>query len=166
MKIFGWALFIFVALALVVLLNKPASSAYATIPLSDFTSRLDSDLVKVVEVRHDELIGEFKSTETIGGDKVQKFRVVLPEGSTASWNFTPWLVEHRQNATVLAQNEPNLLLNILVPLIPWLLIFGFIWFFVFRQLRKSQNTKVGDAIKVFVVNLPGEPPLANEAPKS
>src|SRR5206468_2909364 len=26
---------------------------------------------------------------------------------------------------------------ILVPLIPWLLIFGFIWFFVFRQLRNS-----------------------------
>src|SRR5437667_470076 len=28
-------------------------------------------------------------------------------------------------------------MNILLPLIPWLLIFGFIWFFVFRQLRNS-----------------------------
>ena len=24
-----------------------------------------------------------------------------------------------------------------VPLIPWLLIFGFVWFFIFRQLRNS-----------------------------
>src|SRR5262245_23935336 len=128
MKIFGWVLFLFVALVLVIALNKPAHSNYAIIPLSDFTSRLDADLVKVVEVSRDELKGEFESPELIAGDKVQKFRVVLPEGSTGSWNFMPWLVEHRHNATVLATNEPNLLINIFVPLIPWLLIFGFIWF--------------------------------------
>src|SRR5437667_9776892 len=28
-------------------------------------------------------------------------------------------------------------MNILLPLIPWLLIIGFIWFFIFRQLRNS-----------------------------
>ena len=28
-------------------------------------------------------------------------------------------------------------MNIILPFIPWLLIFGFIWFFVFRQLRNS-----------------------------
>jgi len=27
--------------------------------------------------------------------------------------------------------------NILLPLVPWLLILAFIWFFVFRQLRNS-----------------------------
>ena len=31
----------------------------------------------------------------------------------------------------------NWVYNILLPVIPWLLIFGFIWFFVFRQLRRS-----------------------------
>ena len=36
-----------------------------------------------------------------------------------------------------AENNQNLLSTILIPLIPWLLIFAFIWFFVFRQLRNS-----------------------------
>ena len=34
-----------------------------------------------------------------------------------------------------SKNQSNLLMNILLPLVPWLLIFGFVWFFVFRQLR-------------------------------
>ena len=48
----------------------------------------------------------------------------------------------------------NLLLNILVPLIPWLLIFFFIWFFVFRVLRRAQTTPA-EPMRVIVVNPPG-----------
>ena len=43
----------------------------------------------------------------------------------------------RGDTKVEAKNQSNLLMNILLPLVPWLLIFGFIWFFVFRQLRNS-----------------------------
>jgi cell division protease FtsH len=38
------------------------------------------------------------------------------------------ILDKRGNAQVSFRNNQNLLLNILVPLIPWLLIFGFIWF--------------------------------------
>ncbi len=44
-----------------------------------------------------------------------------------------------KGAVLKADSGQNLLLSILVPLIPWLLIFGFIWFFVFRQLRNSAS---------------------------
>src|SRR5207247_1206744 len=40
---------------------------------------------------------------------------------------------------VKVENNTNLILQVLLPLIPWLLIFGFIWFFVFRQLRNSAS---------------------------
>ena len=157
----GWFLFIALAVGLFMLLQKDHAN-YPVIALSDFTSRLELDKVRTVEVRSDELVGEFTRPEPVGNDLVGKFRVPLPEGTSNS--FLPWLIEHRQNAKVMASNQPNLVLNILVPLIPWILVFGFVWFFVFRQLRKQQNNKVGDAIKVYVVNFPGEPPLAQPAP--
>jgi cell division protease FtsH len=46
-------------------------------------------------------------------------------------------MKQRGATKVEAKNQSNLLMNILLPLVPWLLIFGFIWFFVFRQLRNS-----------------------------
>src|SRR5688500_752925 len=38
----------------------------------------------------------------------------------------------------------SLFARVLVPLVPWLLIFGFIWFFVFRQLRKQYQRVLDD----------------------
>jgi ATP-dependent Zn protease len=154
---FGWVLFIAVAVMLFMLLNKTGSS-YATIPMSDFVARLESGAVRTVTVGNDEVSGEFRNVEIIDGDKVGKFHVALPAGTTSNWVFTKWLVDNRHDARVDTENSPNLLMNILIPLIPWLLIFGFIWFFVFRQLRSQQKTKVGEALKVYVVNQPGEPP--------
>ena len=52
---------------------------------------------------------------------------------------------------------PAPLLNIVLPLIPWLLIFGFIWFFVFRQLRKS-SVIAGAKPESFLFQPGREPP--------
>ena len=44
---------------------------------------------------------------------------------------------------LLAQTRlgPNILTDILMPLLPWLLIFGFIWFFIFRKvMRQTKKT--------------------------
>ncbi len=46
-------------------------------------------------------------------------------------------MKNRGDTKVDAENSSNLVTTILLPLVPWLLIFGFIWFFLFRQLRNS-----------------------------
>ena len=40
-------------------------------------------------------------------------------------------------ATPAVVQRENLLADVLVPLIPWLLVFGFIGYFIVRQLRRS-----------------------------
>jgi cell division protease FtsH len=135
--LFGWVLFIALAVMLFMLLQK-GTTQYAQIPLSEFTSRLESDKVAKLTIDSDKILGEFRGNGEVIGDKtVGKFQTALPAGASATWEATQWILEHRGNAEVNVENSPNLLLNILVPLIPWLLIFGFIWFFVFRQLRNS-----------------------------
>jgi len=138
--LFGWVLFIALAILLFMLLNK-TSQQHSLIPVSDFESRLMDDKVRKLTVQSDDVLGEFRNPESIPGiatGPVTRFRVTYPAGtfSSSSTQFR-WIMDNRRTAEVTAENNNNLVINILVPLIPWLLIFGFIWFFVFRQLRNS-----------------------------
>ena len=72
---------------------------------------------------------------------MKQFKVEIPAGNAQQWQMTQYLLskanEKGRVTTLRAENSQSLVVNILVPLIPWLLIFGFVWFFVFRQLRNS-----------------------------
>jgi cell division protease FtsH len=136
--LFGWVLFIALAVMLFMLLNK-SGAQYVSVSLSEITSRLKTDGVKELTIDGDKWIGEFRKPEAIGdkGENVTKFQTALPSNSSTDWSMTQWVLDNAKGAKVNIENSPNVLINILVPLIPWLLIFGFIWFFVFRQLRNS-----------------------------
>jgi cell division protease FtsH len=168
--LFGWVLFISLAVMLFMLLNKQ-ETRYTPISLGEFTRHLDNDRVRFVDIGNDQLYGEFMSPQAAGDRNVPvlEFRVPIPEGATKDWAFTQWLLNNRRGAGLGVRNDGSKVFkDILVPLIPWVLIFGFIWFFVFRQLRKNAEAKAGappEAVRVYVVNQPGEPPLATAAPQ-
>ena len=69
------------------------------------------------------------------------FRVILPPGVEPELGSSARISFDRLAATSGSKSEPgksnNPLLQMLLPIIPWVLIIGFIWFFVFRQLRNS-----------------------------
>jgi ATP-dependent Zn protease len=155
MKKYLIGLAIFLVIGFLLLSANPRPAGQFEIPLSVFQAELAADNVERVDVGTDLLIGKLRTQRTIDNQPVIQFRTPLPANTTAGWNFTEWLLENRRNATVGVRNNDNLLLNILVPLIPWLLIFGFIWFFVFRQLRAAQATKT-EPMRVIVVNPPSE----------
>src|SRR5215207_9154460 len=69
--LFGWVLFIALAVMLFMLLNK-GSTQYASIPISEFESRLKQDRVETLTIETDKLLGQFRGEETIGpkGEKV------------------------------------------------------------------------------------------------
>ncbi|MGB7161312.1 MAG: ATP-dependent zinc metalloprotease FtsH [Tepidisphaeraceae bacterium] len=132
----GWVLFIALAVMLFVLLNQ-GNRAQPQIAYSEFESRLLVDKVASVEIEGMKAIGEFINQETIDAAQVKKFYIELPADSGSADVVITRILENRKNTKVNFRNNQNLLLQVLLPLIPWLLIFGFIWFFVFRQLRNS-----------------------------
>jgi ATP-dependent Zn protease len=135
----GWIIFLIVAVLLFFALQKKPSTG-AEIPISEFTTQLSSGNVSQVVVDGDTLRGRFVTPQALGSKvvKFDEFHSELPPGTSQSWTFIQWLLDHRQEATVRVENNSNLVANLIVPLIPWLLIFGFIWFFLFRQLRTHQ----------------------------
>ncbi len=135
--IFGWFLFGALCIVLFLLLNNRGGS-YSTLSLGDVWTQLQQSNVKSVTIEGDTVKGELKAPAQFPGitGEVKRFRAELPQGSS-SGPFLVELLNKRNGADIIAENTQNILVTILVPLIPWLLIFGFIWFFVFRQLRNS-----------------------------
>src|SRR5688572_27038388 len=158
MRYIGWVLFIGVALILFLALQK-GQTQYARIPLSHFDYLLKADKVAVLTLDGDKILGELRQPEPIGprGEQIAKFQSTIPQSTGESWAFISWVLDHRGTASVTVENNSNLVLNLVLPLIPWVLIFLFIWFFVFRQLRGATQ-RAKDPVQVVVVNPPDQPP--------
>ena len=138
-SLLGWVLFIGLAIMLFFLLShRERMKEVESIPLSDFKVMLDRGEIASVVVQRNELTGEL--AQPTAGNRTH-FRTPLPEGLSSNWQFLQWLLDHRRDADVSVRNDDNMLINILLPLVPWLLIFGFIWFFVFRQLRRAHASE-------------------------
>ena len=150
--LFGWLLFIGLAVMLFMVLDSGKGSL-ATLPLGVFVQRLEAKQVTSIVIDGDKIIG------TITGG--QRFRTPLPPGMSGDWSFVQWLIEKSQGTAVVEVHNPNnVWINILLPLVPWLLIFLFIWFFVFRQVRKAscaQPSAAAAAAAVPTVATPAGP---------
>jgi cell division protease FtsH len=138
--VFGWVL-IAALLVLLVMFVQNSHHNQPYISISDFETKLNHNEVKDFTIDGDEVSGEFKEAQTIPPNvsgKVTAFRVTYPVGTFSSGSgYLKVLMDERGDAQVNAENSSNIWLTLILPLIPWLLIFGFIWFFVFRQLRNS-----------------------------
>src|SRR5207244_13248264 len=82
-----------------------------------------------------------------------EFRTTLPPNAVMDFRLLEHILDKaKDKAVVKVENNTNLVLQVLLPLIPWLLIFGFIWFFVFRQLdRKSTRLNSSHQIISYAV---------------
>src|SRR4051794_21665767 len=178
--LFGWILFICLAIMLFMLLSQNRGGA-KNLPWSEFLSALDPQgggtlaaqvapdkannaaqqqqaqapktgpsvstppasaaaarpAIEYMAIEGTELTGKFAGKTNIAGQTYEAFKVQLPGNVADSWEFHEWLHRHRGDAKVEIKNNNSYLVNILLPVIPWLLIFAFIWFFVFRQIRNS-----------------------------
>jgi ATP-dependent Zn protease len=135
--LFGWVLFIGLAIMLFLVLQSNKRSA-TDITLSDFRSQLMSGNVAEVVIDGETIRGKLKTSVPIGPNaSMSFFRCELPEGTSQSWPFIQWLLE--QGPSVRVENNQNLLVNRLLPLVPWFLIFAFVWFFILRPLSKRSH---------------------------
>src|SRR4051812_1865042 len=141
--LFGWFLFLALCAALFLLLNNRGGQ-YISLNMGDVLHQLEVGNVKLLSMETDQIKGELRQPVTFPGpgmSSVTRFRADVPPGAL-SGPLGIWILDHRGPADLVAENSQNLLVTIIVPLIPWLLIFAFVWFFIFRQLRNSASAGV------------------------
>jgi hypothetical protein len=116
---------------------------YQSIPINpDFRTLWSSNKVQEIKIDGDDIYGQLKPTEWItipAGGRTQFFQVSYPTGTFTGGGGTALkdLVDSGGDAKIEAVHTSDLLMNILLPLVPWLLICVFIWLFIFRQFRNS-----------------------------
>ncbi|MGE5608491.1 MAG: ATP-dependent metallopeptidase FtsH/Yme1/Tma family protein [Bacillota bacterium] len=157
-RYFLWFIFIFLVVSLFLLLQKKTPGRSVSVSLSDFYEQLLAGKVRSLSLEQGKITGEFTFPQNTSDGVTFRFRTTVPSQFSSDWSFINWVLQNRNGAKVDVDNQDNLLLTVLVPLIPWLLIFGFIWFFVYRQLRGRSGTQAAP-LRVMIVNpaSPGEP---------
>lgn len=158
-RLWGWILFGALAVMLFVLLRQQKSN-YQPISLSQFYDDLQAGKLGFVSIEPDEVSGRYLGLSFANSPF---FRADLPAGTGSNWSFTQWVLQNRHGATVRSDNNSNLLVQFILPLVPWLLIFFFIWFFVFRQLRKNVEARK-HPVEVVILNPPLVRPPGVAAP--
>jgi cell division protease FtsH len=138
--LFGWVLFIGLAVMLFIVLQSNKKNA-TEVSMSELETQAKNQNVAELVVDGEVVRGRFHKPIQVGTNgNVTQFRTDVPTPQISSdWymNWVQMLSRDSNNASLRAENNQNLLVNLLLPLVPWLLIFAFIWFFVFRQLRNS-----------------------------
>jgi cell division protease FtsH len=130
----SWLVFVALAIMLVVMLSQGMNDR-ADISLSEFYTLVANGDVEEIVIRDREILGKSKAIEGGSAGGTQDFKVlVLP--SLVDGEFLAYLRENAGGANIKVEQE-SVLVTVLINLLPWLLIFAFIWFFVFRQLRSA-----------------------------
>jgi ATP-dependent Zn protease len=144
--LFGWILWVSLAVLLFVWL-KQSNNATVALPFSTVYREIAKGNVSRIVLDGEEMTGTFRAPVANGATSVSTFRTSLPQGLGGSWGFVRFLTTNSTEFRVEPTN--NIVANILLPLVPWLLILGFIWFFGLRQFR---NRSPQSPMRVVVVN--------------
>ena len=135
--VFFWVVFVGLAVMLFLMMRGQQTAA-DTVTYDTFRSALLKENVQAVTITPAELRGKFREpvASTTDGREVTEFRTNLLPGQ-ADGDFVNDIANASGGAVVKLESDDNLLVNLLIAAVPWLVIFGFLYFFVFRQLRNS-----------------------------
>jgi cell division protease FtsH len=134
---FSWLIIFGLALTFLILLQQNRSAAN-TLSIDSFWTYVRNSEVESIIIRDSSITGKLKVVPPdAGADGVKEFTCAYPEPAK---NFEQIRTEiNRIDRSIRVEYKPdnNLLLQVFVTMIPWLLIFAFLWFIVFRQFRQS-----------------------------
>ena len=135
-SLFTWLVLLGLAMLLVMVLSSSLTPAQE-ISMSDFEKLVKSRQIKSVQIKAEEGIiqGQRLTTDRMDPDAPLQFRVLYPREAIDD-NFVQRLIKNLPDADVRTE-RPNQFIIMLLQFLPWLFIFAFIWFFIFRQLRNA-----------------------------
>jgi cell division protease FtsH len=134
-NVMSWLILLALAMLLVALLQNSLAPT-DEISISDFLKHVQNQEIEELTLTEDGIIeGVFKAQrrEGVPPDDPRRFKVIYPREAIDN-NFVLQLTEALPEAKIEAEKRSQFLM-ILLSMLPWLLIFAFIWFFIFRQLR-------------------------------
>jgi len=135
----SWMLLLGLAMLLVGLLSQAIQEA-KEVTISAFDAQLKDGKVKNLIIREDGVI-EATLKEPMVGDPTtpQRIKVLYPKEAIDKQFLDEVVAAVKSGGGTVEYQKPNQFMVLLIQLLPWLLIFGFIWFFLIRQVRNASG---------------------------
>lgn len=134
--VFSWVLVIIVMLVLLVMLQRGMDQT-KTISITEFKTFMQDGQVAKIAAKEAVITGELQNP--FPDAATNKFRLEYEVASNIN-DFREWiegLTPAGAKVDLSYERSTNLLTTLLISMLPWLVIIGFLWFFLFRQLRQS-----------------------------
>ena len=141
-NVMSWLVLLGIAMVLVVLLQSQRQQR-KEITISRFSQEVDKGSDSAIESLSFQedgwILGKLSRPleEDTQAEPPLQFKVLYPP-SAFEGGFIENLVQKLPHAKIKAEKTPQLLI-VLANLLPWLLIFAFIWFVIFRQIRNASG---------------------------
>jgi cell division protease FtsH len=134
---FGWIMIAGLAIMLLFLFNQGASQGNR-ISIDEFWTHVQNGNVKEVVIKENVITGEFRNPLPHGDAKTTKFECTYLNAADNLEDIRKGIQEKSPREVKIASEAGNsLLVSVLISFVPWILIFGLLWFLVFRQLRQA-----------------------------
>ncbi|MHC4063060.1 MAG: ATP-dependent zinc metalloprotease FtsH [Planctomycetota bacterium] len=132
--IVSWLIFISLALMLLVMLSSTGMGP-KQIPIDQFWTEVQNGRIEKIVLRDDSITGEFRPSQGADPKESLEFELLYPPNAQDD-AFVQRLISESPETTI--KREPkSMWVNLLISLLPWLLIFAFIWFVILRQVRNA-----------------------------
>jgi len=132
--IVSWLIFIGLALMLLAVLSSAGVRA-KQIGIDQFWTEVQNGRIEKIVLRDDSITGKFLPSQGTDPKESLDFELLYPPTAIDD-AFVQRLLSESPN-TEITREPKSIWVNLMVSLLPWLLIFAFIWFVVFRQLRSA-----------------------------
>lgn len=127
----GWVIFFLFALMLVMMFFRNMDAP--DIRWDQFITHVEDGNITKLVIKEGEATGEFRNVP--GQGETNKFSVGLPKKNFDEKEFADDVLKSNPDAEVSFPPRNDALLQVMIGLVPWILIFVVAWFFIFRQLR-------------------------------
>ncbi len=134
---FSWLLLVLLGITLLVMFNRGMAPGQK-IPISEFWTQVRNGNVKEVTIREDSIIGEFEKLPSHAQGDSKRFECTYLKAADKVEEIRKTIeADSPRPVTVKSEPSNSLLMNLLVTTLPWLVLFGVVWFLLFRQLRQT-----------------------------
>ena len=137
-NVVSWLVLLGLAMILVALLQNSLGTP-EPMSISEFDTHVKNHDIKSIVLKEDGTIEGLKKGPTQGESPNAnlQFRVPYPPDAIDKEFLDELILAVRDGGGDVKYERQNQFVLLLISMLPWILIFGFIWFFIFRQLRAS-----------------------------
>jgi cell division protease FtsH len=129
-----WLLVVLLPVAFYQMLGSTREQ-FAEVPYTTFSQQLEQNNVVEIEITSGQVIrGEFKQGVSLDGNRITRFRVLLP-----IQNSERLLERLEEKGVPIQAREPKTSFGtVFIQLLPWIILIG-LWLFFFRQVQAGGN---------------------------